>query len=133
MWSAILTDIKSKLVDAELAKTVGIGYETGLSPDDFPAIRLVPSEIKEGNAERTLKLIVYIGMDKLESDTYDEGSGVENVTLGLMDKAEAVEKAIQYGQGYFAAFAGLVTDEDRRQGYKLFALMMNVTARYPNI
>ena len=97
--------------------TCKIGLETGLSPDDYPIIRLVPTQLSGKGGNQQLKLTVYYGAALTESD-----GGLEAVYESLLTLGESIRQVLHNAQGnYSVNYLDTITDEDRLEQYKVFA------------
>ncbi|MDF9392261.1 MULTISPECIES: hypothetical protein [Methylococcus] len=67
MWNTLVS-IRDTLVQLPDVKTCRIGIETGLSPDDYPIIRLLPSSLDPGAPWRSMNVLVYYGAPLAEAD-----------------------------------------------------------------
>ena len=115
-WAA-LQSIKARLASVNGVKTCRIGIEAGLSPDDYPIIRLVPERLSRRERAEDIALTVYYGMPVGEGDA----GGLEAVYAALLGMEADIRAALATGEGWSAAFVDTVTDEDRLEQYKLFA------------
>jgi hypothetical protein len=114
---AALEAARDALADIDGVVTCKIGIEAGISPADYPMIRLVPSRITPGKpySNRTAECLIYFGQDTSAS----EAGGLEAVYAELFGlEAEIIEQIKALGGRYIET----VTDEDRLDTYKLFAV-----------
>lgn len=119
---AALEELKTKLAGINGVKTCKIGLETGLSPDDYPIIRLVPTRFQPADRDRLkMELTVYFGLPIDESD-----QGLEVLYQSLFTMETAIKAAVHFGNGYHVKFIDTITDEDRLEHYKLFASRFEV-------
>lgn len=98
-----------------------IGLEEGISPLDYPLIRLVPSRVTPGQpyGKRTIETLIYFGVPIANSQ------GLEAVYEGLSDfEAEILAVVKALGGRYLET----VTDEDRLDTYKLMAVRCSLAA-----
>lgn len=107
-------------------KTAKIGLEAGMSPDDYPMVRLVPSVVRPSDLSeipglRQRETLVYFGMPVDEAD-----AGLEALTRDLFEMEVALINALPTYGDYVARWAETITDEDRVPGYKLMALRVLV-------
>jgi hypothetical protein len=121
-WTA-MDSMKAKLSGVAGVCTCKIGIEAGLSPDDYPIIRLVPARFSMPDRQTVLiHLTVYYGMPLTEGD-----DGLESLYLALLEMETAIKAAIHAGDGYYAKFIDTITDEDRLEQYKLFASRFEIS------
>ncbi|MBS3953639.1 MAG: hypothetical protein KGZ88_11885 [Methylomicrobium sp.] len=121
-YFAALGQLRDKLATISGVNTCAIGLETGLSPDDYPIIRLVPTRFSRIDKERErMELTVYFGVPLTEAD-----QGLTAVYEQLISLESAIKDAIHFGEGYSVMFVDTITDEDRLDHYKLFASRFQV-------
>lgn len=94
-----------------------IGLEAGISPADYPLIRLVPTRLVPGKPynRRTAEVTIYFGMDRGETET----GGLEAVYSALFALEGQIREAVHALGGRYLA---TITDEDRLDTYKLMAV-----------
>lgn len=110
-------------------KTSRVGLESGLSPDDYPIVRIVPSLLRgsplEGQAGisglRQTECLVYFGEPITEAD-----GGLEELYRRLFAMESALIDALPRQGDFVAQWAETITDEDRVPGYKLLCLRVLV-------
>jgi len=121
---SILDAIKTKLSAIDGVTTCKIGIETGLSPADYPIIRIVPSkgEPSETISRNNLQVMIYFGVDLAESD-----QNLEAVYAALYALETSIINAMQEHNSFFAQWLDTITDEDRLDHYKLFMSRFLVT------
>lgn len=123
----ILEDMKTALASVPGVQTCKIGIETGISPDDYPIIRIVPQRSEHGSSLTRTKLsvMIYFGAPLAESDA----GGLEAVYESLCTMEEDIITALENSSNAFTAvWKDTVTDEDRLEQYKLFASRFDVVA-----
>lgn len=93
-----------------------VGLEAGISPADYPLVRVVPSRITAGKpyGGRTVDALIYFGVDR--SVTQD--GGLEAVYAALFDLEAQIRSAVSALGGRYME---TITDEDRLDTYKLMA------------
>lgn len=93
-------------------KSAKIGVEKGLSPLDYPMVRVVPVRFTPGKpyGHRTCELSIYFGVNIAESNGMDD---VYSCSLQL--EREIIEQISLAGGRYIET----LTDEDRLETYKL--------------
>ena len=111
----------------ERVKTAKVGLEAGLSADDYPMVRVVPSVIRPSDLAdehfglRCRETLIYFGMPIAEAD-----DGLESLYASLFEMELALINALpQYGVSV-ARWQETITDEDRVPCYKLMALRVLV-------
>lgn len=115
--------------DGETVQTSRIGLESGMTHDDYPMVRLVPSRVTRSDLEqshgisglRGTEVLVYFGKPITESDT-----GLEGMYRELFAMEVALIAALPDAGDWVARWMETVTDEDRVPGYKLMALRVMV-------
>ena len=93
-----------------------IGLEAGISPADWPIIRLVPDRLLPGRpyGGRTAEVSIFFGMDIGESE-----DGLEAVYAGAFELEAAILVVLKTLQGRYME---TITDSDRLPTYKLMAV-----------
>lgn len=110
-------------------KTARIGLEAGLSPEDYPIVRVVPSLLRGSPLEeqtgisglRQTGCLVYFGEPITEAD-----GGLEELYRRLFAMELALIQALPTAGDYVARWEETITDEDRVPGYKLLCLRVLV-------
>jgi hypothetical protein len=125
----ILSAIRDQLAEIAGVATCKIGLETGLSPDDYPIIRVVPVKLTGKGTAQQIVFTVYYGDAITESD-----GGLEAVYESLMALGEAIRLVLAGLQGVYSVnYIDTITDEDRLAHYKIFAsrfeLLVGAAAR----
>ena len=103
-----------------------IGLEQGITPADYPLIRLVPSRLTPGRpyGNRTVECLIYFGMDI----TGAEAGGLEAVYAALFGlEAAILDKLRSLGHRYVET----ITDEDRLDAYKLMTIRAELVGVQP--
>jgi hypothetical protein len=125
---AILNTLVAQLATISGVKTCKVGLEANLTPDDYPIIRLAPSQLTPnlpGVGQRALTLTVYFGAALLEAK-----DGLAAVYAELFRLDVAIREALvvtviaadRAARGNLQiAYLDTLTDEDRLPHYKLFA------------
>lgn len=123
----LLADIPAELLAArdalaalDLVESCAIGLEAGISPNDYPLVRLVPARFTPGRpfGNRTCELLVYFGAKITKSE------GLEEVYRGLFELEKAILDTLRpLGVRYVET----VTDEDRLDTYKLMFIRCEMT------
>lgn len=112
------------LVDS--VATCKIGLEAGISPADYPMIRLVPSRITPGRpyTQRSAECLIYFGWPIGPS----ESGGLEAVYESLFTLEAGILEVLKTLSGrYFET----ITDEDRLDTFKLFAIRCELQGAQP--
>jgi len=121
----VLELLRTRLAAVPGITTCKIGLEQGIVPEDYPIIRLVPSEIRaaDGNPNRRrATVLVYFGAALDEST-----DGLEAVYQGLLEMETAIiEAAEQPGRGWVCRYVQTITDEDRLEHFKLMAVLLEI-------
>lgn len=111
--------------DSGSVKTSKIGLEAGMSADDYPIVRLVPSVTKRSEFEmaglRGHEVLIYFGAPVTEAD-----NGLEALYADLFAMEVALIEALPIAGDYVARWQETILDEDRVPGYKLMALRVLV-------
>jgi len=125
MYAALIT-LRDSLSDIDGVKTCKIGVETGISPIDYPLIRLVPVRAVPGTPynSRTAEVSVYFGVNITESE------GLEYVYQQLLVLEAEIIKTIKAGDGRYIE---TITDEDRLDTYKLMFIRFEIEADRPAV
>lgn len=109
-------------------QTARIGLEAGMSADDYPIVRVVPSSSRTSEfglaGLRGHEVLVYFGQPITESDT----GGLEALYSELYGMEVALIEALPDAGDWVARWQETITDEDRVPGYKLMALRLLVDA-----
>ena len=113
----VLVQLRDRLSQNVNLNTCKIGIETGLSPDDYPMIRLVPVRFKRLDTVRMhMELLVYFGMNQVESD-----NSLEVLYQELLTMDELIKDTLKVGNQFMIKHLETITDEDRLDHFKLFA------------
>ena len=104
--------------------TCKIGIERGISPADYPMIRVVPSRLIPGKPYNTRsgEVSIYFGCNVAESD------GLECVYEDLFELEAEIIKTIKAQGGRYIE---TITDEDRLDTYKLMFIRCEIEADRP--
>lgn len=120
-----LTGLRDCLAGAGGAKTCRIGLEASISPDDYPIIRIIPSETEErvNNGGELATLTIYYGHPVDESSTDEDGEniGLEGVYKVQSDMRDEILARLD-DSGLPVAYTGTVFDQDSIAGYKMTGL-----------
>lgn len=125
MWDMLET-LRDNMEDIDCVKTCKIGIETGISPADYPLIRLVPARMTPGTPynRRTAEVSVYFGVNITESE------GLEYVYQQLLVLEAEIIKTIKASGGKYIE---TITDEDRLDTYKLMFIRFEIEADRPTV
>lgn len=115
--------------DDKIVTTARIGLEAGLSPEDYPIVRVVPSVLRGSPLEeqtgisglRQTECLIYFGEPITEAD-----GGLEELYRSLFAMEIALIEALPRQGEFVAQWAETILDEDRVPGYKLMALRVLV-------
>lgn len=125
MSYAILTDIKDALDGIAGVATCKIGLEQGISPADYPILRIVPTKREHGAAlgRTKLRILVYFGAATAEAD-----QGLEEVYEQLDTLEAALITALETpSEPFTAIWQGTTYDGDTLEGgYKVAAAEFTV-------
>ena len=129
----LLTLLKTTLASVPEVASCKIGLEAGITAEDYPLIRIVPTRLNppaEGATRRAMDVLIYFGAPLLEvSDGLDavyetlltmEGAILERMQFALIGAGLAQEAFLA------STFVETLTDEDRLPHYKLFAMRWRV-------
>lgn len=121
----ILTRVRDALGGIEGVETSSIGLEANITADDYPMVRIVPSEISAADtpSEEEMGILIYYGALAHGSTKND----LEAQYSWLLDMEAKIKTAMDEGVGWSATWRDTVLDEDRVPGYKLFASRFVVT------
>ena len=124
-----LESLKNALAGAGDAKTCRIGFEATISPDDYPIIRVVPSETTAfcSFVGENTKCVIYFGhpVDESTTDESGENIGLEGVYQTQMAMRDEILERLRFS-GLPIEYKGTIFDEDRIAGYKLMGLAVNL-------
>ena len=103
-----------------------IGLEAGIAPGDYPMIRLVPSRIVPGRpyTRRTSECLIYFGWPVGPSET----GGLEAVYESLFTLEADILEVLKTLAGRYLE---TITDEDRLDTFKLFAIRCELQGTQP--
>jgi hypothetical protein len=118
--------LRDDLADIDGVRSCKIGVEAGISPADYPLIRLVPTRIVPGQPynNRTVEVHVYFGANTTESE------GLEYVYQQLFNLEVDIINTIKASGGRYIE---TLTDEDRLDTYKLMFIRFEIQAERPAI
>lgn len=116
--------LRDALKDLDGVKTAKVGYEVGISPDDYPIARVVPTLATPGSPyrKRTVELGIIFGAAISESE------GLESVYEGLAEIESSIIALIK-SRGH--KYLDTLFDEDRLSTYKLMQVRCEVEATLP--
>lgn len=105
--------------------TCRIGIESGLSPADYPMIRVVPQSATHAAALTRKKLTAYVffGVATAESD-----GGLEDVYEDLCNLEAAIVDKLEMSTKYAAQWIETIFDEDILDDYKIMCAKFEVSA-----
>lgn len=121
----LLASVRDALAEVEDVKTCRIGMEAGITPADYPLVRLVPIQLEDGiarSANNAVEAWVYFGLDCHEFEDGLEAlyAKLSAVWLQLMD-------AMRQASGvHSVTHVRTVFDEDRVEAFKLFAIRVKI-------
>lgn len=119
---AALLILKAALASVPGVATCKIGLEANMTPADYPMVRLVPSLARHSAVIglRETEVLIYFGKPIHEFE-----AGLEDVYRELFEMEAALIDAAE-SSGIYCEYRETVTDEDRVEAYKLFALRVAV-------
>ena len=121
-----LAALRDHLATLDCVETCRIGLEANMTPNDYPMIRIVPSQIANGPAlnRRTVSALVYFGQPIHEFD-----DGLEAQWEALLDmEARLIDAMASPPPGVKGLrYRETILDEDRNEAYKLMALRVEIT------
>lgn len=129
MWTE-LAALRDALADIEGVKTCKVGIESGMSPADYPMIRVVPIRITPGKPynHRTAEVRIYFGMDLGETEGDGTNCGLEYVYRSLDTLEGSIITTIKAEGG---RYIDTVTDEDRLDTFKVMVVRCEITCDRP--
>lgn len=115
--------------DGQTVKTAKVGLEAGMTADDYPIVRIVPSSLRGSRFEeqaglsglRQTECLIYFGEPVTEAD-----GGLEELYRSLFAMELALIQSLPTEGEFVAQWEETITDEDRTQGFKLMALRVLV-------
>lgn len=127
----ILIHIKDALSGIAGINTCRIGLENGISPDDYPLIRIQPTVSQHGAAlpRKKVSVDIYFGLNIAESDE----EGLEGIYAAMDPIQSAIVTALESSQLFTAVWEDTIYDMDRfdpdlKQYYKLAMSRFTVVA-----
>jgi hypothetical protein len=121
---SLLTTLRDHLAAVPGIATSKIGLEAGISPDDYPIVRIVPSKLAPDaiNSRRNIEALIYFGHPIDES----ESGGLEAVYSAWLTMEESLISSCYTCPDLICEYLGTITDEDRVAGYKMLALNVSI-------
>lgn len=138
MMMDLLTVLRDALASIPGVMSCKIGLEDAISPDDYPIIRVVPSELNPGIGNlaggyrtRRADVLIYFGMPIQPFDDVSDAGGrvrLEKLYAALFDmEAAIISKLSPPPAGIVRTeYLTTITDEDRLDTYKLMAVRCEV-------
>lgn len=123
---AALAALRDRLGTVQGVTTSRIGLEAGMTPADYPMVRIVPSSLSNGptTASRTCVVLIYFG-----EPIHEFTAGLEGQWHSLLTMERTLLSAMRSVPGVrHVKYLRTVTDEDRIEAYKLLAIEAEVTA-----
>lgn len=124
---AILASVRDALAAVPGVKSCKVGMEKGITPADYPLVRIVPRTLRDGvprGVVREVECLIYFGMPVHEfSDTggleavYEKLLPFEQLLLNAARGADAVASVV---------LEETLLDEDQVAAYKLMALRVKI-------
>lgn len=123
---AALAAVRDHLGALPGVATSKIGLEANMTPDDYPMVRVVPSEIGDGPTltGRTCGALIYFG-----EPIHEFTSGLEDQWRSLLAMEADMKGALRSVPGVKRVkYIRTTLDEDRIDAYKLLAMQVEVHA-----
>lgn len=121
----LLASVRDALATIADVKTCRIGMEAGITPADYPLVRLVPIQLEDGVARSTNNAVeawVYFGIDCHEFE-----DGLEALCAKLSAVWVRLMDAMRQTSGvHSVVHVRTVFDEDRVEAFKLFAIRVRI-------
>lgn len=121
----VLEQLRDLLAAVEGVVTCKIGLEAGMAPEDYPIVRIVPSNSKRSEFQmaglRAHECLIYFGKPITEAD-----SGLEDLYIEIFAMEVALIAVLPAAGDYVVRWLETITDEDRAPGYKMMALRVLV-------
>lgn len=127
-----LEGLRDKLAQLPGVQSCRIGLEANISPDDYPMIRLVPSDMRPNSQlpyRMDCECLIYFGQALQPFDDAPDSAGrtrLEKVYAALLQMDAEIRAAVR---GRFFECLETVLDEDRLETYKLMALRIKVNGQ----
>jgi hypothetical protein len=135
----LLRYLRTALAAVPGVQTCRIGLEATITPDDYPIVRIVPSELAVPDFARNMPAmsvrevvcLIYFGRPLHEFDGNQDGSeaGIEGLYDELFTMERALIDALPKVGPYSARYIETITDEDRGEAFKMMALRVSVTGQ----
>lgn len=123
----LLESLKASLATIPGIASCKIGLEDGISPDQYPLIRIVPVGVKQLDlARRRVDTLIYFGMPVQAFDDVPDASSrvrLEKVYASLFETEALILAKLRTFQ---SRYDETITDEDRLDTYKLMAIRCQV-------
>jgi hypothetical protein len=118
----LLETLRDKLATVVGVQTCKIGMEANLTPEDYPIVRIVPSNIRQKNISmRECDLIVYFG-----KPIHEFTAGLEALYDELFTMESELLAACRTLTSMMVIYDETLLDEDRVDAYKLMALRLSI-------
>lgn len=126
---AALEHLRDALAATPGVKTCRIGLEANITPDDYPIVRLVPSNTRYGPTigRRIVELLIYFGAPVQPFDEAPDDAGrtrLEKLYAALLTMEGQIMDCLAENGGYYRE---TIMDEDRLDTYKLMAVRCEVS------
>ncbi len=126
-----LLRLRDSLSSIPGVKTCKIGIESGISPDDYPMIRISFSEapLKQPSMA-PMRCIIAFGVAVDQSSQPDEPGGIFGLEKAYSDHFNLCDRIIDKMKADEFSFSvdKLIGDEDEIAGYKLANLVVDIAA-----
>lgn len=127
-----LEALRDKLAQLPGVQSCRIGLEANISPDDYPMVRLVPSDMRP-NAQLPYRMdcecLIYFGQALQPFDDAPDTQGrtrLEKVYAALLHMDADIR---QVARSRYLECMETVLDEDRLETYKLMALRVKINGQ----
>lgn len=122
---AVLASVRDALAAVEGVKTCRIGMEAGITPADYPLVRIVPSVLTDAvprSGVHQVECLIYFGLP-----IHDFTDGLEAVYEDLLAMQEQLLTAARAASAvHSVVHIETIFDEDRVEAYKLMALKVRL-------
>lgn len=133
MSMAMLEWLRDALATVDGVKTAKIGFESNMTPGDYPIVRVVPGRIgmpqfargmSPINGIREIDSLVYFGMP-----IHEHEEGLEALYTEILAMEQSLLAALPTQGLYSARWVETFLDEDRLDAYKLMAMRVVVVGQ----
>lgn len=122
----VLESIRDALALVEGVKSCKIGMEAGITPGDYPLVRIVPSTLTDALPRaqvRQCECLIYFGLP-----LHEFADGLEAVYRSLFAFEQLLLNAARAANGVASVvLIETILDEDKVDAYKLMALRVKIS------